>query len=84
MSTQPKLIRFRALRLARQLEACGWDGAAPQLIADAAVELRLLHAETQRCRNVCDATAEGWRTDAEEWKAERAALLADAARKEVK
>ena len=75
MSTQPKLIRFRALRLARELDESAGYGAAAQIIAAAAVELRLLHAETQRCRIVCDATAEGWRTDAEEWKAEREALL---------
>ena len=38
-------------------------------------ELRRLHAENQRCRNVCDAISEGWRADAEEWKDQRDALL---------
>ena len=33
-----------------------------------AAELRRLHAELERCRQVCAATAEGWRV-------ERAALL---------
>jgi hypothetical protein len=67
-TTQPE-----ALRLADELDAA-------QLIVETAKELRRLHAELQRCKQVCDATAEGWRTDAEEWKAERDALLADAAR----
>ena len=47
----------------------------PQDMLDAATELRRLHAENQRCRSVCDATSEGWRADAEEWKAQRDALL---------
>ena len=75
MSTQPKPIGVRALRLARELDAGSGYGADPRLIADSAAELRLLHTEIQRCQSVCDTTAEGWRTDAEEWKAERDALL---------
>jgi hypothetical protein len=69
MSTQP-----RALRLADELDAVPETGADPQLIADSAAELRLLHAELQRCKQVCAATSECWRADAESWKAERDAL----------
>ena len=42
---------------------------------NAALELRRLYAELERCKQVCDATAESWRADAEEWKAQRDALL---------
>ena len=41
----------------------------------AAAELRRLHAELERCKQVCAATSESWRTDAEKWKAQRDALL---------
>jgi len=41
----------------------------------AAAELRRLHAELERCKQVCAATSESWRTDAEEWKSQRDALL---------
>jgi hypothetical protein len=65
-----------ALWLADWLDvrACGGDNWNAKMNA-AAAELRRLHAENQRCRNVCDATSEGWRADAEEWKAQRDALL---------
>ena len=53
--TQPK-----ALYLADILE----DAGKPADIAEsAAAELRRLHAENQRCRDVCAATAEGWRVE---------------------
>ena len=42
---------------------------------DAANELRRLHEENERIRSVCAATSEGWRADAEEWKAQRDELL---------
>ena len=41
----------------------------------AAAELRRLHAELERCKQVCAATAEEWRADAEKWKDQRDALL---------
>ena len=65
-----------ALWLADWLDvnACGGDNWNAKMNA-AASELRRLHAENQRCRNVCDATSEGWRADAEEWKAQRDQLL---------
>lgn len=84
MSTQPKPIGVRALRLADEFERPYWDDGTPHgQLVKAATELRRLHAEIQRCRNICDATAEGWRTDAEEWKAERAALAEPSAQQEV-
>ena len=50
-----------ALFLADVLE----DGGKPADIAEkCAVELRRLHAELERCKQVCAATAEGWRSDA--------------------
>lgn len=64
--TQPE-----ALRLADKLNLMlGWDTCA-----EAATELRRLHAELERCKQVCAATSESWRTDAEKWKAQRDALL---------
>lgn len=68
---------MNALELADALEAqpectchamcyfeCGCDAIWPeQWIQQAAAELRRLHAENQRCRDVCAATAEGWRQD---------------------
>ena len=68
--TQPN-----ALFLADILE----DGGKPADIAEqAAAELRRLYLVEQaldRCRVVCDATSEGWRADAERWRAQRDALL---------
>ena len=58
MTTQPK-----ALHLADALR----DGL-PYGEAEIENELRRLHAELERCKQVCAATAEGWRV-------ERAALL---------
>ena len=52
--TQPE-----ALRIADMLEA-GNSGYPSR----AAAELRRLHAELERCKQVCAATAEGWRVDA--------------------
>lgn len=75
MSTQPKPIGVSSLRLADELDAVPETGADPQLIVDSAAELRILHAGLQRCKQVCDATAEGWRADAEKWKAERDSLM---------
>ena len=61
-----------ALYLADVLE----DAGKPADIAEkAAAELRRLHAELERCKQVCAATSESWRTDAEKWKAQRDALL---------
>ena len=64
--TQPE-----ALRLADAI-------AAPWLsqheVLEAAAELRRLHAELERCKQVCSATSESWRTDAESWKAQRKPL----------
>lgn len=65
--TQPE-----ALFLADILE----DAGKPADIAEkAAAELRRLHLELERCKQVCAATSEGWRADAEKWKAQRDALL---------
>ena len=52
--TQPE-----ALQVADMLEA-GNSGYPSR----AAAELRRLHAELERCKQVCAATAEGWRVDA--------------------
>lgn len=53
--TQPK-----ALYLADILE----DAGKPADIAEsAAAELRRLHAELERCKQVCAATAEGWHVE---------------------
>ena len=50
-----------ALFLADILE----DAGKPADITDAAVaELRRLHAELERCKQVCAATAEAWREEA--------------------
>ena len=57
MTTQPE-----ALRLANLLEQI--DGQHWQVQDSAAAELRRLYAELERCKQVCAATAEGWRTDA--------------------
>ena len=45
----------------------------------AAAELRRLHAELERCKQVCAATSEGWRSDTDVWKAQRDALAAELA-----
>lgn len=61
-----------ALFLADILE----DGGKPADIAEkCAAELRRLHAELERCKQVCAATSESWRIDAEKWKGQRDALL---------
>lgn len=61
-----------ALFLADILE----DAGKPADIAEkAAAELRRLHSELERCKQVCAATSENWRTDAEKWKVQRDALL---------
>lgn len=61
-----------ALYLADLLE----DAGKPADIAEkAAAELRRLHAELERCKQVCAATSEGWRSDTDVWKAQRDALL---------
>ena len=55
MTQQPE-----ALRLADELRA------APERSRtsfEAAAELRRLHAELERCKQVCAATAEGWRVE---------------------
>lgn len=57
--TQPE-----ALRLADLLEM----GSIWQDQERAATELRRLHAELERCKTVCAATAEGWRVDAERYR----------------
>ena len=56
--TQPK-----ALYLADVLEhkAINENGTALELAA--AAELRRLHAEIEQCKQVCAATAEGWRVE---------------------
>lgn len=38
-------------------------------------ELRRLREELERCKQVCAATSESWRIDAEKWKGQRDALL---------
>ncbi len=43
--------------------------------AETAKELRRLHAEIQRYKQVCAATSECWLADAESWKAQRDSLL---------
>lgn len=69
-------MKDEALRLADELDGEFVQGRISNHTGrKAATELRRLHAENQRCRNVCDATSEGWRADAEEWKAQRDALL---------
>ena len=61
-----------ALFLADILE----DAGNPADIAEkCAAELRRLHAELERCKQVCAATSESWRADAESWNAQRDALL---------
>ena len=55
MTQQPE-----ALRLADELRA------APERSRtsfEAAAELRRLHAELERCKQVCAATSEGWRVE---------------------
>jgi hypothetical protein len=62
--TQPE-----ALRLADECDEGMVD------FPDVAAELRRLHAELERCKQVCSATSESWRADAESWNAQRDALL---------
>jgi hypothetical protein len=66
-------MKDEALRLADDLEI---DYSGDVVAHEAAAELRRLHAENQRCRNVCDATSEGWRADADESEALRERLSA--------
>ena len=54
------MTRPEALRLVQWLER---DGANCQQHVDAASELRRLYEENQRCKQVCAATAEGWRVE---------------------
>jgi hypothetical protein len=76
MTTQPE-----ALRLADALDGLvyeipcdsrGWsddengDHKPNNPIRDAAAELRRLHDENERCRQVCAATAAGWREETKE------------------
>ena len=68
MTTQPE-----ALRLADALAS--WEYTSTGLCGQAAAELRRLHAELERCKQVCAATSECWRKDAEKWKDQRDALL---------
>jgi hypothetical protein len=57
MTTQPN-----ALRLAEDMERPLY----PQYNPPAAAELRRLHEENKRCRQVCAATAAGWREETKE------------------
>ena len=56
--TQPE-----ALRLADELEAPVGTQSTYSAMREAAAELRRLHAELERCKQVCAATAEGWRVE---------------------
>lgn len=85
--TQPEAARVErgpitegerfALGMAALLERQGFTVAA--------AELRRLHAELERCKQVCAATSESWRTDAEKCNeaidALKAALVEDAMQK---
>lgn len=62
-----------ALRLADAIDPATIHALA--FCRDAAAELRRLHAELERCKQVCAATSESWRADAESWNAQRDALL---------
>jgi hypothetical protein len=53
MTAQPEALRLAALLDAHQFDE-------PHA---AAAELRRLHAELERCKQVCAATAEGWRVE---------------------
>jgi hypothetical protein len=52
-----------ALFLADELEAPLGTVVGAELYRRAAKELRRLHAELERCKQVCAATAEGWRVE---------------------
>jgi hypothetical protein len=52
-----------ALFLADELEAPLGTVIGAELYRRAAKELRRLHAELERCKQVCAATAEGWRVE---------------------
>ena len=67
--------KSEALFLADELEIPLGTVIQSEVCRRAAKELRRLHAELERCKQVCAATSESWRTDAEKWKAQRDALL---------
>jgi hypothetical protein len=55
--------KSEALFLADELEAPLGTVIGAELYRRAAKELRRLHAELERCKQVCAATAEGWRVE---------------------
>ena len=57
-----------ALELAdAMLDLKVWNKTGPKVLMEqAAAELLRLHAELERCKQVCAATAEGWRVEREE------------------
>ena len=63
--TQPEALRLAddLIYVSKYSDSEHWN-----TLAETAAELRRLHAELERCKQVCAATAEGWRV-------ERAALL---------
>ena len=67
--------KSEALFLADELEIPLGTVIQSEVRRRAAKELRRLHAELERCKQVCAATSESWRTDAEKWKGQRDALL---------
>ena len=54
---------MNALELADVLEHKATHENGTMLEMACAAELRRLHAENERCREVCAATAEGWRVE---------------------
>ena len=67
--------KSEALFLADELEIPLGTVIQSEVCHRAAKELRRLHAELERCKQVCAATSESWRIDAEKWKGQRDALL---------
>ena len=67
--------KSEALFLADELEIPLGTVIGSEVHRRAAAELRRLHAELERCKQVCAVTSESWRTDAEKWKVQRDALL---------
>ena len=67
--------KSEALFLADELEIPLGTVIQGEVRRRAAKELRRLHAELERCKQVCAFTSESWRIDAEKWKGQRDALL---------
>ena len=69
--TQPEALRLadELIYVSKYSDSEHWN-----TLAETAAELRRLYAELERCKQVCDATAESWRESDEKHREAQAAI----------